>query len=128
MGHMAAFLDFAVHDAGETERLISLVTAGTTNIDLLSELNEDTDELSSANVFRDHLKQEASIKQKIRISHGGGAFAVHYSRALFVIQNYMQGKRVKNMGTRNLRTNEEIKKGKKSKFNFNWDMLKKYKK
>ena len=128
MGHMAAFLDFAVHDAGETERLISLVTAGTTNIDLLSELNTDTDELSSVNVFRDHLKQEASIKQKIRISHGGGAFAVHYSRALFVIQNYMQGKRVKNMGTRNLRTNEEIKKGKKSKFNFNWDMLKKYKK
>ena len=128
MGHMAAFLDFAVHDAGEAEYLISLVTANDKTVDLLIELNQDSDKLSSVNVFRDHLKQEASIKQKIRISHGGGAFAAHYSRALFVIQNYMQGKRVKNMGVRTLRTNEEMKKGKKSKFNFNWDMLKKYKK
>lgn len=128
LGHIAAFLDFAVHNIEDAERLISLVTANDKTVDLLIELNQDTDKLSSVNAFRDHLKQEASIKQKIRISHGGGAFSVHYSRSLFVIQNYMQGKRVKNMGLRTLRTNEEIKKGKKSKFNFNWDMLKKYKK
>ena len=128
LGHMAAFLDFALYNIEEAERLISLVTANQITLDLLAELNEDTDELSAVNLFRDLLKQEASIKQKIRISHGGGAFAVHYARALFVIQNYMQGKRVKNMGLRTLRTNKEIKKGKKSKFNFNWDMLEQYKK
>lgn len=128
LGHMAAFLDFAVYNIEEAERLISLVTANRNTLDLLGELNQDADELSAVNLFIDLLQQEASVKRKIRTSHNGSAFAYHYSRALFVIQNYMQGKRVKNMGLRTLRTNEEIKKGKKSKSNFNWDMLKKYKK